>query len=280
MGRREAREDRAAADVSLASLRARIAGLRVTVAALRLKSLAFKAGFRPGQERHPKGSGRVSGRWRREATRKPLEVDIPGPMKKPAADGSPKTPPKSPRLKLPKPGIGHNGGPPLEDPPELPKRDPGTDTARNRVAKRWALWLLRALGRLPERRIALAARALEAAGYLTGFFDEIETALDEPRPLDDLRRAVKAEADRDGTHVHHIVEKTPARKAGYPLSMINGYDNLVRIPQYRHERISDWYSTGNKRFGGMTPRAYLRGRSWEERFRLGLERLREEGLLK
>ncbi|NDV86094.1 hypothetical protein GTW51_05190 [Aurantimonas aggregata] len=119
----------------------------------------------------------------------------------------------------------------MEDPPELPKRDPETDSARNRIAKRWALWLLRALRRLPERRIALAARALEAVGYLTGFFDEIETALDEPRPLDDLRRAVKAEADRDGTHVHHIVEKTSAEQDGYPQSMINSYDNLVRIPR-------------------------------------------------
>ncbi|MCP3053839.1 hypothetical protein [Aurantimonas marianensis] len=150
MGRREARENSAAADVPLSSLRARIAGLRVTVAALRLNPLAFKAGFDPEQERHPKGSGRVSGRWRREGGGRPLQVDIPGPRKKPAADGSPKTPPKSPRLKLPKPGIGHNGGPPLEDPPELPKRDPGTSKGRTAVAKRMARWLLTALSRAPD----------------------------------------------------------------------------------------------------------------------------------
>jgi hypothetical protein len=250
------------------------------VAALRLKSLTFKAGFDPGQVRHPRGSGRISGRWRRGGGGTPLQVDVPGPRTTPAAEGSPRTPPKSPRLKLPKPGIGHNGGPPMEDPPELPKRDPGSDTARNRVAKRWTLWLLRALRRLPERRIALAARALEAVGYLTGFFDEIETALDEPRPLDDLRRAVKAEADRDGTHVHHIVEKTSAEQDGYPKSTINGYDNLVRIPRYRHEEISAWYQRRNPQYDWQSPRNHLRGRSWEERFLMGLEQLREKGLLK
>jgi hypothetical protein len=125
-----------------------------------------------------------------------------------------------------------------------------------------------------------AAGGGEAVGYLTGFFDEIETALDEPRPLDDLRRAVKAEAERDGTHVHHIVEKTPAERDGYPLSKINGYDNLVRVPRYRHEEITAWFNSKNPNFGGRSPRSYLRGRSWEERMEIGLLALRRFGVLK
>ncbi|MEC5289031.1 hypothetical protein VSX64_00615 [Aurantimonas sp. C2-6-R+9] len=250
------------------------------MAALRLKSLAFKAGFRPGQERHPKGSGRVSGRWRREATRKPLDVDIPGPRKTPAADGSPKTPPKSPRLKLPKPGIGHNGGPPLEDPPELPKRDPGTSKGRTAVAKRMARWLLTALSRAPDPRIRLVAQAIQAVGWLTGAFDSIETYLDEPKSLDKLRRAVKAEKGRKGTDVHHIVEKESAYQDGFTTRQIEGPDNLVRIPRYKHHEINGWYQRQNPDFDWQSPRDHLRGRSWEERVKIGIEQLVDKGVLK
>ena len=257
---------------TLLALRLEVASLRMRLATWRL-TLSLRANFDPKEPRWPKGSGRISGQWR-NGGRKPLIVNIPGPgLGEAARDGSP----KQRRLQLPKPGIGHNGGPPLEDPPELPRHDPGSVRLRRRIAKRWALWLLRALGRVPDGRARLLARALEAVGYLAGFFEEIKSALDEPRSLDELRRAV--ETWRPGTHVHHIVEKVPAEQDGFPQSMVEGYDNKVRIPTYRHEEISAWYQRRNPSFGWQSPRNYLKGRSWDERMRVGIDQLRREGLI-
>src|SRR6202034_998767 len=67
-----------------------------------------KAGFRPDQPRWPRGSGDVSGRWSGGAGEAP--------------PASPKPPPQElpPRSW----GIGHNQGPPLDDPPDIPNVKP------------------------------------------------------------------------------------------------------------------------------------------------------------
>jgi hypothetical protein len=36
----------------------------------------------------------------------------------------------------------------------------------------------------------------------------------------------------------------------------------------------------NEDFGGMTPRDYLLGKTWQERYRIGLEKLEDFGVLK
>jgi hypothetical protein len=56
-------------------------------------------------------------------------------------------------------------------------------------------------------------------------------------------------------------------------------DNLVRIPKWKHVEISAWYSAKNDNYGGITPRAYLRGKSWEEQFDIGLRAMRRFGVL-
>ncbi|MEC5291069.1 hypothetical protein VSX64_10955 [Aurantimonas sp. C2-6-R+9] len=279
MERQEASKDSAATSLPLASLRAQIADLRVTVAALRLKSLAFKAGFRPEQERHPKGRGRVSGRWRREATRKPLEVDIPGPQKKPAADGSPKTPPKSPRLKLPKPGIGHNGGPPLEDPPTIPRQEPPTRRLRHIVVKAVVRFAARALSRGAAGPIGVLLTAIEVARWMQSYYSWIEAYFAAPKTLAELQRGA-AQGKRDGYDIHHIVEEDAALKDGFPDSMVNGPSNLVRISRLKHWEISAWYQRINPKFGQQSPRQYLRGKSWEERLQFGIDALRNAKALK
>ena len=54
----------------------------------------------------------------------------------------------------------------------------------------------------------------------------------------------------------------------------------VRIPRLKHEDITAWFMTLNDDFGGLSPRQYLRGKSWDERRRVGLHALRLYGVLK
>lgn len=56
---------------------------------------------------------------------------------------------------------------------------------------------------------------------------------------------------------------------GFPSSLVDGPENLVRIPRLKHWQITGWFATKNDDFGGLTPRDYPRGRSWDERFRVG-----------
>jgi hypothetical protein len=57
-------------------------------------------------------------------------------------------------------------------------------------------------------------------------------------------------------------------------------DNVVSVPIYKHREISAWYQQCNPDFGGLSPRAYLRGKDWSERVRIGNSALRKFGVLK
>jgi len=61
--------------------------------------------------------------------------------------------------------------------------------------------------------------------------------------------------------------------------MIDGPDNLIRIPTLKHWQINGWYGTPNDEFSGLSPRNYLRGKSWGERMRVGEEALILFGVL-
>ena len=55
------------------------------------------------------------------------------------------------------------------------------------------------------------------------------------------------ESPRKGTMFHHIVEQTsPARDDKIRDALIDGPDNLVRIPRLKHWEITGWYMSGNK----------------------------------
>ncbi len=58
--------------------------------------------------------------------------------------------------------------------------------------------------------------------------------------------------------IQHIVEQTPAEKDGFPRSMIDAPEKLASVPKFKHQEISEWYSTNNEEFGSVTPREYLR----------------------
>jgi hypothetical protein len=62
--------------------------------------------------------------------------------------------------------------------------------------------------------------------------------------------------------------------------MIDAPENLVLIPEEKHREISGWYQTRLERFDNQSPRDYLRGKSWEERQKIGYEALVKFGVLK
>jgi hypothetical protein len=56
----------------------------------------------------------------------------------------------------------------------------------------------------------------------------------------------------------------------------------VRIPTRKHYEINVWYRESNPDgpFYRRSPQDYLVGKEWSERYRIGLEALREHGVLK
>jgi hypothetical protein len=117
------------------------------------------------------------------------------------------------------------------------------------------------------------------AHWLGEKYWEIRADQDPPKPFEGLRDAV-SRSDRRGYDEHHIVEQTAARKQGFPESQISGPDNRVLIPRYKHEQINLWYQTPNGDYDKLTPRQYLKGKSWSEHTRVGLDALLKFGILK
>ncbi|UUP16185.1 hypothetical protein [Nitratireductor thuwali] len=222
------------------------ATFRIRAAHLELL-LERRANFDPNQPRVPRGH-RHGGRWTRT-----------GGWREPAQ----RTDSGRPRIIL----ASHE-----PEEPEVPERRPETARERNRIGRSVA----RYLKQLPSFRQALF---LARVGWLANEAGHtIRSYFDEPRSLEELRE--RAKESRSGYDVHHIVEKTPAYQAGYTRGMIESADNKILIPRYKHWEITAWYGTRSDKFGGLTPREYLRGRSWEERYRIGIEMLVEKGVLK
>jgi hypothetical protein len=154
------------------------------------------------------------------------------------------------------------GPPPTNDPPDLPKDRPHTSQDRTAAIKEAA----RQLGRFGGP----IGRIIGAAYWLYEYEAQITASLDPPNTLEELQKAVST--PKLGYEIHHIVEQTPARQDGFR-------ENLVRIPTLKHRDINAWYQTKNDDFGGLAPPDYLRGRSWDERTKVGLDALIEHGVL-
>jgi hypothetical protein len=140
-------------------------------------------------------------------------------------------------------------------------------------------WLVRAAQAGSEEiapEVALAVQvAVEAATWAAPY---INSYFDGPKTLEELQAGTKN--PQTGYDIHHIVEQTPAEKAGYPRSQIDGDDNLARIPTLKHWQLNGWYMTRNKAYGGLSPRQYLKGKDWTTRRKVGLDGLKEIGVLK
>jgi hypothetical protein len=221
--------------------------------------LEGKANFNPNQPRVPKGSP-DGGRWTSE------DWDNAGGWA--GAGGEEDLTDFSGTQRRP-PGIGHNEGPPLDEPPEVPPQRPSTAQETNTFLKAAAQWLARAArAGIP---VGAFLTATEASSWLDTDRAFIDAYRDPPKTLEELQQA--APSRKWGYHIHHIVEQTPARTKGMSETLISGPDNLVRIPALKHWQITGWYGRPNKDFGGQSPREYLQDKDWDERRRVGLEAL-------
>jgi hypothetical protein len=199
------------------------------------------------------------------------------------------SPPKTPTEEPPPRSwsIGHNQGPPLDDPPEIPLESPLTEHEILDLEKAAARWLARA-----GVRPALEATAEAISGPVGDFLLVLETTywlarslpsiysyLDPPKTWEELQKNPKRGYDE-----HHSVEQW-SEQDDIPRGLIDSDGNLVRIPRLKHWEINGWLGRPNEEFldaqlNQMSPRDYLRGKSWEERYRFGLDVLKKFGVLK
>lgn len=161
---------------------------------------------------------------------------------------------------------------PLEEEPDIPQQRPKTSRERTAVMRRAARIMLR-----EGWRRSPAGRAIRLAKWLLDFNPFIEAYNDPPRTLDELHARVSE--PRLGYDIHHIVEKRPALDDGFAKETVNGPNNLVLIPRLKHWGINSWFQTSHRALDDMTPRQYVQGKSWEERRRVGLMALIENGVL-
>ncbi|GGF01311.1 hypothetical protein GCM10011611_03570 [Aliidongia dinghuensis] len=188
-----------------------------------------------------------------------------------------------------RPGIGHNGGPPLfDDVPPVPAEDPGP-SSRWQVIKMVAGWAAKRAAIMAGEDIAggpvgLLLNAAQIAVWVHDYGPYIQAYIDPPQPLEDLEAAAQGPARR-GYDVHHIVEQASGRSGEIPTQLIASGENLVSIPTLKHWELNSWYQTPDPAFVDtegnlMTPREYLQGKGYDERRRVGLMGLRTVGVLK
>ena len=118
---------------------------------------------------------------------------------------------------------------------------------------------------------AVGAVSEAAYPYVKAYFDP-------PQSLEDLQRAAQSPPEL-GYDDHHIVEQATAAADGSEDALIAAPENLARISTVKHWHLNRWYETPNRYFSDMTPRQYLKGKSWDERYRVGLDGLRDAGVL-
>lgn len=155
-------------------------------------------------------------------------------------------------------------------PPE--EADGAPSTSRERTS------ILKEVARRIVRTGETVATIAKVARWVQTYSAEISAYNDPPKSLDELHRAVSTPAP--GYDIHHIVEQTAAERDGFSREVIDGADNLVRVPRLKHQEINAWYQRPNSDFNWQAPRDYLNGRSWEVRKAVGLDALRIHGVLK
>ncbi len=245
-------------------LKSALAAAQVMAAGARVLALLGKANFDPNQPRVPRGSP-GGGRW----TRVPAWHGN-NPPRGPVANEAPASRPQTETLR-PIPNFT-----PIPAPPEIPKIEPPRASLRWPIVKLVARWVFR-IG-VEATPVGRVLDVIQVAEWVYDYAPYVQAYLDKPKSLAELRRA--ALEPKRGYDIHHIVEKTPALNDDYSLAQVNAPENLVRIPTLKHWELNAWYGRRSEDFGGVSPRAYLQGKSWEERQRVGLIGLADVGVLR
>jgi hypothetical protein len=126
----------------------------------------------------------------------------------------------------------------------------------------------RPTGTLPRKLEEIGAPA-----WLREYYPHIDAYTQGPKSLSELQAG--ARSSRPGYDIHHIVEKTPALENGFSKSLVNGPDNLVSIPRFKHWEITGWYARKSKDWDRLSPRMMLDPQRWSERYQFGLYALRK-----
>ena len=180
---------------------------------------------------------------------------------------------------------GEDAQPPIQWTINIPDEQPDTARQVNALLRSIAVWLAAAMLVLEaaDPEVEAAIVAIEAASWLAAYAPKIWSYLDSPKPLEELQNAVGS--SWPGYETHHIVEtqrgsENPQSNAKLYPDRIDSRENRVLIPYWKHVEISAWYSRRAEEWGNLTLRDYLRGKSWDEQYRMGLEALRRYGVLK
>jgi hypothetical protein len=121
--------------------------------------------------------------------------------------------------------------------------------------------------------------SLDQVEQINALTDAIKSANDPAKPLEELQQPIGSDS-QGGYHDHHIVGQHAQNRDRFGDSRIDSRENLVRISVVKHLDISAWYQTGNVKFDNLSPRDYLRDKDWDEQMGVGLDILRERGVLK
>jgi hypothetical protein len=131
-------------------------------------------------------------------------------------------------------GIGHNGGPPLGEPPQIPKKMPATRSERMDFARAAAEWVRNA------RRLGIAVDAffelLDQVTAINRITDAIKSANDPPATLQELQDRATLPSE-GGYENHHVVNQHASNRIKFG-SRIDSPENVVRIPVLQHIEVS------------------------------------------
>jgi hypothetical protein len=132
------------------------------------------------------------------------------------------------------------------------------------------------------------SETIDIINTLQDITPELQKSLEPPKDLDELRadkgfRSFSSFSEfkrhygpaGERFEWHHIVEQS----ADFPSEQINTTDNIIRVPKFIHEEINQIFSTTTKG-RNYTIRDAMHGESFETQRRLGLQLLRDLGVIK
>jgi hypothetical protein len=183
----------------------------------------------------------------------------------------------------PERGIGDNSEK-YQNLPQLPEDEPPADE-RYSVVKQIGEAIEEAMeagAALWVRNLIIGMAAIEWLNdSATNYYYQLKANADPPKTLEELQDGVATPTL--GYEIHHIVELKPGLDAGFSSDLLNSRENLVEIPEMKHQAISNWYQTQNNDYKidgvKVSPRDYLKGKSWEERYEFGIQALKKFGVL-